>query len=586
MRSLAWCLVPALALGCAGRPEEDFASASDDIVVCPRGTTVQGIDVSDYQGTIDWGAVARSGRAFGYAQVSDGLGYRDWTFARNWAGMRAAGMLRGAYQYFEVGENAVAQADLLADAVGSLGDGDLPPMLDIESGAGSAGEILGAMQAWSNRIQSRLGKKPVIYTGAWWWNPHTGGSAAFASYPLADSYYSESCPNIAAGWQSWTLWQYSSSGLVPGIGGHVDLDSFNGTLGELRAFAAGGGSPPPTVSGPCQGKEAGLWCGSELGLEMATLYRCSGGPSATAVSKCAYGCQVNPPGVNDACSPAPGPCSGKESGLWCGVELGLDQSKLYRCSGGRDASEVQQCAYGCHVNPPGVNDACSPAPRGPCTGKESGLWCGAELGLDANTLYECSGGPGAAVSAQCGYGCQVNPPGVDDECKAPTGPCSNKEPGLWCGVQLGLDQNTLYQCDGGPDATEYDQCSVGCQVNPPGTDDACKVPQGPCTNKEAGLWCGAQLGLDPTSLYSCDGTPDAYQVTTCAEGCQLMPPGTDDQCYSADCSSKDDGAYCGSDMVAGNPALLYWCAGGGVDSFSACANGCVTQPPGTNDVCR
>jgi GH25 family lysozyme M1 (1,4-beta-N-acetylmuramidase) len=580
-----------LALGCgSGLSEKDLSQSSDDIIVCPRGTTAQGIDVSDYQGNIDWGAVARSGRVFAYAQVSDGLGYRDWSFARNWSGMKAAGLIRGAYQYFEVGEDPVAQANLVINAVGGhLDAGDLPPMLDIESApAGtSAGTVLWYMQTWANRIQSALGKKPVIYTGSWWWNPHTGGSGQFGSYPLADSYYSQNCPNIAAGWATWAFWQYSSSGRVPGIYDNVDLDAFNGSLEELRAFA-GGGAPPG--SGPCTGKEAGLWCGSGLGLEMSTLYRCTGAPQPQTVQKCAYGCQVNPPGVNDACYSSPGPCSGKQAGLWCGAELGLDGNTLYTCSGGRDAKVKEHCSYGCQINPPGVNDVCKPQPAGPCSGRQAGLWCGSEIGLDGSTLYRCSGGPDAAVAESCAYGCQVNPPGVNDACKGPPppppGPCTGKEAGLWCGAQLGLDAGKLYSCDGGPDAVVSQVCTNGCQINPLGTDDECKAPTGPCTGKEAGLWCGAALGLDAGTLYVCNGTPDPDVAQTCDQGCQPMPAGVNDQCYDASCDGRVDGAYCGSDGVGGNPALLYSCVGGDVDSFSACASGCISEPAGVNDVCR
>jgi GH25 family lysozyme M1 (1,4-beta-N-acetylmuramidase) len=572
-----------LVLGC-GSGLSKFDETTDAIVVCPRGATAQGIDVSDYQGNIDWGAVARSGRSFAYAQVSDGLYYRDWSFAQNWAGMKAAGLLRGAYQYFEVGQDPVAQANLVINAVGGhLDAGDLPPMLDIESGppGASAGTILWYMQAWADRIHSALGKKPVIYTGSWWWNPHTGGSGQFGSYPLADSYYSTNCPNIAAGWATWAFWQYSSSGRVPGIAGNVDLDAFNGSVAELRAFA-GGGSPPG--NGPCSGKQAGLWCGAELGLEMSTLYRCNGGPNAQTVQKCAYGCQVNPPGVNDACYSSAGPCSGKAAGLWCGQELGLDGNTLFRCSGGRDASVAEHCSYGCQINPPGVNDVCKPQPRGPCSDRQPGLWCGGAIGLDGNTLYRCSGGPGAEVAESCAYGCQLNPPGVADQCKS--GPCLGREAGLWCGAQLGLDGSKLYSCDGGPDPTIAEACANGCQMNPPGVNDECKAPAGPCTGKSAGLWCGEQLGLAAGTLYSCNGSPDADAVQGCDQGCRSNPPGVDDQCYDANCTGRDDGAYCGSDSVGGNPALLYQCAAGSVDSFSVCANGCVSQPAGVNDVCK
>ena len=72
---------------------------------------LEGIDVSAYQGAIDWRAVARAGKKFAFIRVSDGAAYTDPRFASNWAGARAAGLTRGAYQFFRPTESPLAQAD-------------------------------------------------------------------------------------------------------------------------------------------------------------------------------------------------------------------------------------------------------------------------------------------------------------------------------------------------------------------------------------------------------------------------------------------------------------------------------------------
>ena len=114
--------------GAVGEAGSGQASNSDAVSAgkCPLGPTVSGIDVSEFQGAVNWGAVKASGQAFAIARVSDGTGHIDATFAPNWAGIRAAGMIRGAYQFFEPSEDAVAQANVVIARVGRLGPGDLP----------------------------------------------------------------------------------------------------------------------------------------------------------------------------------------------------------------------------------------------------------------------------------------------------------------------------------------------------------------------------------------------------------------------------------------------------------------------------
>src|SRR6185369_4869539 len=89
----------ALAAACGGLPEDQTETMSEDLTQCAGAHTLQGIDVIVWQGHIDWPQVARSGRAFAIARVSDGF-YMDTTFQTNYAGIKHAGMVRGAYQFF------------------------------------------------------------------------------------------------------------------------------------------------------------------------------------------------------------------------------------------------------------------------------------------------------------------------------------------------------------------------------------------------------------------------------------------------------------------------------------------------------
>src|ERR1022692_3354297 len=94
-------LLAACGGGSGGGPVGSSTAAVTEECGEPASGPVQGVDVSDYQGSFDW---ASAHVQFGYAQVSDGLYSRDWSFDGNWSRMKSAGGLRGAYQYFEPGE--------------------------------------------------------------------------------------------------------------------------------------------------------------------------------------------------------------------------------------------------------------------------------------------------------------------------------------------------------------------------------------------------------------------------------------------------------------------------------------------------
>ena len=236
--SVALSLLAGSVAGCSGGGEgEPLGTAQQEVVVCPGPTVVKGIDVSVFQGNIDWAAVKGSGIEFAVARVSDGT-FKDTKFDQNWPAMKAAGLIRGAYQFFEPGGDPNVQADLMIQTVGVLGAGDLPCVLDMEvTGGQSAGTIVANIHTWFDKIKAGTGKTPFIYTGKYFWQDNVASSADFADIPLWLAAYVSPCPNTPPPWTTWAIWQYSSTGSIPGISGNVDEDEFNGTLQDLKAFA-------------------------------------------------------------------------------------------------------------------------------------------------------------------------------------------------------------------------------------------------------------------------------------------------------------------------------------------------------------
>ncbi|MEZ4294169.1 MAG: GH25 family lysozyme [Polyangiaceae bacterium] len=225
-----------------GAPQgsEDLGEAQQAQVVCPDGATVPGIDVSVWQATVNWDSVAGDGIKFAIARASYGTS-KDSYFDQNWAGMKNAGLVRGAYQYWLPSKDPIAQAQAMLDIMGPLGPGDLPPVVDVEQtdGLGPA-EIVSRLKQWIGHVESAIGRKPIIYSGKYFWQDNVK-STDFLDYPLWIPNYSLECPDLPNGyWSDWHFFQYTDKGSVKGVSGNVDRNDWNGTLEELWAFADGG----------------------------------------------------------------------------------------------------------------------------------------------------------------------------------------------------------------------------------------------------------------------------------------------------------------------------------------------------------
>jgi len=208
--------------------------------VCAAGTTVEGIDVSFWQAAVNWQSVKNAGIGFAIVRVSYGTSKDTW-FDTNWQGMKDVGLVRGAYQFFLPDQDPIAQADLMLSAMGPLGEGDLPPVLDVEDTGGLGPAALSdRIATWIAHVEPVIGRKPIIYTGKYFWQDNVQ-STAFGEYPLWIPNYSFNCPNLPDGyWNDWLFFQYTDKGSVPGVSGNVDRNLWNGSLADLKAFANGG----------------------------------------------------------------------------------------------------------------------------------------------------------------------------------------------------------------------------------------------------------------------------------------------------------------------------------------------------------
>jgi len=237
-----------LVLLCACTGPEITSAIDQSATVCGGSSTVNGMDVSYYDDSIDWNAAHAAGIDFAFIRVTDGTQYKDPKFAAYWQGAKAAGVLRGTYQFFRPAEDPIAQADLML-SLAPYEAGDLPPVLDVEVNGGlTQPQVAAAVHAWVDHVTAAIGRVPIVYAGLYSW-PDLTGSADLTSSPLwIAQYTTAACPNIPAPWTKWMFWQHSDTGKVDGVvSSELDLNVYNGTLEQLQQFAAGGDAPCGTI---------------------------------------------------------------------------------------------------------------------------------------------------------------------------------------------------------------------------------------------------------------------------------------------------------------------------------------------------
>lgn len=230
---------------------------------------VNGIDVSRWQGSINWNAVNNSDTEFAFIKATEGVDYVDPYFVQNMQNATAAGLLTGPYHFARPDSSSnnpldpINEANDFLDAITPYYDTGthLPPVLDIEvfgftpPGRQSVKNFVSNwIQNFSDTVYDSMGVRPIIYTGksaantyftdpiasqhdlwlAWWKSSGTANPPTQSDTPA---------------WNTWKYWQWTAEGSVPGIGGDVDRNLFNGTRQQLEAELIGLGTSPggPTM---------------------------------------------------------------------------------------------------------------------------------------------------------------------------------------------------------------------------------------------------------------------------------------------------------------------------------------------------
>jgi lysozyme len=202
---------------------------------------VHGIDVSKFQGEIDWAEVKRAGTKFAFIKATEGGDHLDERFIANWHGAARAGVPRGAYHFVWWCRPAHEQAAWFVKHVPADPDA-LPPVLDVEwnghskncPGKKPLSVVLPMIETMLAAMEKHTGKRPIIYT-----------DIPFHAEVLAGRFPEHrfwvrsvaADPGERFDGRRWHFWQFTSTGTVPGIRGAVDRNAWHGSLAQLEALS-------------------------------------------------------------------------------------------------------------------------------------------------------------------------------------------------------------------------------------------------------------------------------------------------------------------------------------------------------------
>lgn len=206
--------------------------------IIARQYEVHGVDVSHYQGTIDWQKLAGQGLDFAMIKATEGSGHVDERFFENWQAAGQTDLYVGAYHFFSFDSKGDQQAAFFISTVGEM-NGKLAPVIDVEyygdkrSNPPLRADVVENLSAMLEALEQQYHVKPIIYTTFTVYNEYIRGE--FQDYPLWVR--SVRCPPTLLFGDQWHFWQYMDTAVLEGYEGdeeHIDMNVFKGTRQDLE----------------------------------------------------------------------------------------------------------------------------------------------------------------------------------------------------------------------------------------------------------------------------------------------------------------------------------------------------------------
>lgn len=209
-------------------------------VATPQEYPVHGIDISKYQGEVDWDAAGRGGVAFAYLKATEGGDRIDSRFAENWKKAGESGMPRGAYHFFYWCRPGIEQAKWFIANV-PKDKTALPPVLDVEWNPDSPtctkrpprDDVVNEMRDFLNALERHYGVKPIIYAPIDIHRDRLVGE--FPRYQFWLRAVKDHPANVYTE-RPFRFWQWTATGTVPGVSGEVDRNAFAGSAKDWKRW--------------------------------------------------------------------------------------------------------------------------------------------------------------------------------------------------------------------------------------------------------------------------------------------------------------------------------------------------------------
>lgn len=212
---------------------------------------VQGIDVSYWQGDVDWQKVSEAGIQFAYIKVTEGGDRVDPKFRDNWRGAKQAGIARGAYHLMYWCRRAGEQASWFKSKM-PKDDDTLPPVLDVEWNSYSKtcphhiarDDAIAKIKIMLEAMEAHTGKQPIIYTDPKFHRDVLEGEFSNYRFWLRSV---AAKPKEVYETRDWSFWQFTTTGRVSGVAGPVDRNTFKGTSADWKRMLKGLKNPAVAV---------------------------------------------------------------------------------------------------------------------------------------------------------------------------------------------------------------------------------------------------------------------------------------------------------------------------------------------------
>ena len=213
-------------------PDLSYSESNTPTISANKDNQLIGIDVSHYQGNVDWQQVKKDGVNFAYLKATDGITFQDPRYTHNKDTLIQLHLPHGSYHFFEANDDPILQAKNFLKTTGTKMI--LPPVLDIEISKGQTAELIKSrVKIWLDYVEKQTACRPMIYSYGDFWETYMKDEFSAYKFWLAD--YAPR-PNLPSGQDTWEFWQKSQTSQLNGIKGNVDLDIFNGDSTKLQTL--------------------------------------------------------------------------------------------------------------------------------------------------------------------------------------------------------------------------------------------------------------------------------------------------------------------------------------------------------------